>query len=451
MFLQNCIYRSYQRGGWCPGSKHQKHMTMNPTLYLYRFSGPRGPGPYTMKYWWTLGCFPTGREIPFRLQEFLSTYKQEHVPIEVEEWLRCFVKDPLEELQNASKALFDAAEASPEMESTRGYRAIQPGIVPLLAPMEKFGRQLGVKISPTGLRAVVSNTTLKERFLDDLFEYKEILEKEGSTPHRRLARKSLDKLLPEGDASGPFVSTQQIDPLNKNLSDFVGAVISPPDTTAADERKLIHLLTTISEGCAGCGHYDDARSMLAGALMFCHDADARAVIHANLAIISFLNGDFREAEYNGREAALLQLEAKRVSSPGARGYAVWAAAVAYQDDFDRAERIIHDALALYSGNEELKNMAVQLQKIRVAQASLSSGGEVPELLRGSRYYLPSQQSKALAKGNGKGFDNEFDWVLFKNKLYPSKMNPNTNEMGSVFRRVGDMGLFISSSRSMERL
>ncbi|RNF00283.1 hypothetical protein TraAM80_07683 [Trypanosoma rangeli] len=426
-------------------------MTMNPTLYLYRFPGPRGPGPYTMKYWWTLGCFPTGREMPFRLQEFLLTYQQEHVPIEVEEWLRCFVKDPLQELQNASKALFDAAEASPEMESTRGYRAIQPSIIPLLAPMEKFGRQLGVKISPTGLRAVLSNTTLKERFLDDLFEYQEILEKEGSTPHRRLARRSLEKLLPEGEAGESFVSTQQIVPVSKNLGNFVGAVISPPDTTAADERKLIHLLTTISEGCAGCGHYDDARSMLAGALMFCHDADAQAVTHANLAISSFLNGDFREAEYNGREAALLQPEAKYVSSAGARGYAVWAAAVAYQDDFDRAERIIHDALALYSGNEELKNMSAQLQKIRVAQASLSYSGEVPELLRGSRCHLPSQQSKALAKGNGKGFDNEFDWVLFKNKLYPSKMNPSTNEMGSVFRRVGDMGMLISSSRSMERL
>ncbi|RNE95393.1 uncharacterized protein Tco025E_10033 [Trypanosoma conorhini] len=426
-------------------------MTMNPTLYLYRFPGPRGPGPYTMKYWWTLGCFPTGRETPFRLQEFLLTYQQEHVPIEVEEWLCCFVKDPLAELRNACKDLFDAAEACPEKESTRGYRAIQPSVMPLLAPMKKFEKQLGIRISPTGLRAVVSSKVLKERFLDDLFEYKELIEKEGSTPHRRLARSNLEQLLPEEETDNSSLSTQHIDPVVPELGNFVGAVASPPDTTAADEKKLIHLLTTVSEGCVSCGHYDDASSMLAGALMFCHDADAKAVIHANLAITLLLNGDFRQAEYNGREAALLQPKAKSLSSAGARGYAAWAAAVAYQDDFEKAERIINDALALHSTNEEIKSMAVQLRKLRAAQASLSSSGEVPESLRGSRYYLPSQQSRALAKGNGKAFDNEFDWALFKNKLYPSKMNPNTNEMGSVFRRVGDMGLFISGSRTMERL
>ncbi|EKG07065.1 hypothetical protein TCSYLVIO_001807 [Trypanosoma cruzi] len=451
IFSRSSIYRSYQRGGWCPGSKHQKHMTMNPTLYLYRFPGPRGPGPYTMKYWWTMGCFPTGRETPFRLQEFLLAYQQEHVPIEVEEWLCCFVKDPLEELCDASKDLFDAVEAFPEMETTRGYRAVKPSVTPLLAKIKKFERQLGFKISPTGLRAVVSNTVLKERFLDDLFEYRKLIEREGSTPHRRLARESLEKLLPGREDEESYVTAQKVDMVGKELGKFVGAVASPPDTTAADEKKLICLLTTISEGCVDLGHYDDASSMLADALLFCHDSDTKAAAHANLAISSFLNGKFRQAEYNGREAALLQPEAKSISGAGAKGHAMWAAAVAYQDDIDKAERIINDALSLYSSNEEIKEMAKQIQKMRVTQSSFSSNGEVPETLRGSRYYLPSQQSQALAKGSGKGFDNEFDWALFKNKLYPNKMDPTTNEMGSVFRRVGDMGLFISSSRSMEPL
>ncbi|KEG07465.1 hypothetical protein DQ04_09721030 [Trypanosoma grayi] len=404
-----------------------------------------------MKYWWTLGTFPTGMETPFRLQEFLATYQKEHVPIEVEEWLQCFVKDPVEELTNASKELLDAVEACPEIELTRGYKALQPSIVPLRKAMGKFEKQLGVSMSPVGVRAVVSSSLLKERFLDDLYEYKEILEREGSTPHRRLARKSFENILPDGGEGELYVTDRKTDEVGKELGDFVGAVASPPSTTAADERKLIHLLTTVSEGCVSSGHYNDATSMLSNALMFCHDSDAQAVTHANLAISCLLNGEFKQAEYNGREAALLQPKAKPVSKAGARGYAVWATAVAYQDDLDEAESIVRNALCIHEGNEQLSQLAGQLRELRSAQSSVSSSDEVPSLLRGSRSQLPSQRSRALANGSGKTFDNEFDWIVFKNKLYPSKMNPTTNEMGSVFRRVGDLGSFISTSRSMERL
>ncbi|KAH9600563.1 hypothetical protein LSM04_000268 [Trypanosoma melophagium] len=451
MFLRNRGLHSYQRGGWGPGSKHQKHMSMNPTLYLYRFPGPHGPGPYTMKYWWTLGCFPTGREVPFRLQEFLATYKQAHVPVEVEEWLHCFVKNPVSELINASTELFDALEASPEIEFTRGYTAIKPSVIPLLKPMKKFEKQLGVKISPVGVRAVISTPSLRERFLDDLYEYRELIQAGGSTPHRRLARKSFDDPLPISDEEKLHISRGGADSIGKELGNFVGDIVSPPECTAVDEKKLIQLFTTVSEGCISCGHYDEATSMLAGALMFCHDEDAQAVAHANLAVGFLLNGEFKEAEFNGREAALLQPKPKLKSSGGARGYAAWAAAVAYQDDFEKAESIVQDALRIHENDETLKQLSAQFLELRATQRLLSSNGEVPYSLRGSKTHMPSQRSRALATGNGKGFDNEFDWIVFNNKLYPSKMNPKTNEMGSVFRRVGNLGLFISTSMSMERL
>ncbi|ORC88013.1 uncharacterized protein TM35_000192570 [Trypanosoma theileri] len=451
MFLRNRGLHSYQRGGWCPGSKHQKHMSMNPTLYLYRFPGPHGPGPYTMKYWWTLGCFPTGREVPFRLQEFLSTYKQEHVPIEVEEWLHYFVKNPASELINASTELFDALEASPEIEATRGYKAIQPSVVPLLEPIKKFEKQLGVKISPVGVRAVISSPSLKERFLDDLYEYRELIRTEGSTPHRRLAKKNFDDALPISEEEKLHIEGGEFDSIGKELGNFVGDIVSPPECTAADEKKLIQLFTTVSEGCISSGHYDEATSMLAGALMFCHDADTEAVAHANLAVGFLLNGEFKEAEFNGREAALLQPKPKLNSSGGARGYAAWATAVAYQDDFEKAESIVQDALRIHEDDELLKQLSAQIRELRTTQKLLSSNGEVPYSLRGSKIHMPSQRSRALATGNGKGFDNEFDWIVFNNKLYPSKMNPTTNEMGSVFRRVGNLGLFISTSMSMERI
>ncbi|SCU68538.1 uncharacterized protein TEOVI_000833900 [Trypanosoma equiperdum] len=449
MLFRSVSCKNYQRGGWSPGSKHQKHMTLNPTLYLYRFPGPHGPGPYTMKYWWTLGCFPTGMEVPFRLHEFLSTYQQEHVPVEVEEWLRCYIKDPLSDLVNASNDFFKAVEVYPEVESARGYKTLQPSIAPLLVPMKKFEEQLGVKISPVGLRSVLSNPVLKDRFLDDLFDYKSYVEKGGSTPHRRLARSRFEGSLSVlGECEKCLPEQHQVE-ISESLGTFIGATVSPAETTADDERSLILLLTTISEGCINAGNYSDAASVLADALMFCHDPDSQATTHANISFASLLNADFKGAEYNGREAALLQPQVKPTSTACARGYVGWAAAAAYQDDFEKAEAIVKDGLTLYVGNEHLEKLANKLQALREEQPSVYK--QVPRSLRESRSHLPSQQSRGLLSGSGKGFSNEFDWVEFKNKLYPSKMDPRNNEMGSVFRRVGDLGSFISTSRSMERL
>ncbi|KAG8342422.1 hypothetical protein ERJ75_000139400 [Trypanosoma vivax] len=426
-------------------------MTLNPTLYLYRFPGPHGPGPYTMKYWWTLGCFPTGREVPFRLQEFLTTYQQEHVPVEVEEWLAFYVKDPYGELLRASRELLDALVAYPEIEKTRGYRTLMPTVVPVLQPLKKFQQQLGIKMSPAGIRFVLSDHVLRERFVDDLMEYQSAIQRGGSTPHRRSAKRAIeDSSQPVGDSYMKISDGYNVE-IGQRLEDIVNCVALPSETTADDEKKIIQLITTVSEGCIKAKLYSDASEMLGGALVFCHDTDSRAVTHANLAFASLLNGDFKSAEYNGREAALLQPQIEFARNAAVRGYMGWATAVALQDDFEKASFIVKDALSMFKGHKDLEILSGKIQQLRDIQTSFSENGEVPYLLRGSKSSLPSQQARALVSGSGRGFDNEFDWVTFKNKLYPCKMNPQNNEMGSVFRRVGDLGSFISTSRPVERL
>ncbi|AIN98432.1 hypothetical protein LPMP_221370 [Leishmania panamensis] len=180
----------------------EKHTSLNPTMYLYRFAGPHGPGPYVMKYWWTLGCLPTGLGRPFRLSEFLAEYQQQHVPIEVEEWLKCFVRNPYEELADATSELLKYLEEVPRRENTRGYRSIESGVSSFAAPLAKFERQLNVRVPSLALRAALGSASLRERLKDDLFEYRESLRLCGSTPHRRLARFAFDELLTLPRSSG---------------------------------------------------------------------------------------------------------------------------------------------------------------------------------------------------------------------------------------------------------
>lgn len=435
---------SYQRGSWAPGSKHQKHMSMNPTTYLYRFAGPRGPGPYVMKYWWTLGCFPTGMERPFRLGEFLASYKQQHVPAEVEDWLCCFVKSPFEELKCATAELLCALEEVPESENTRGYRSIESSAAAFVAPLAKMERQLNVKIPPLAVRAALASPTLRERLKDDLYEYNESLGECGSTPHRRLARTAFEET-PAIEANGKGdVSTEgRGADVPVTVGKAIGSYVSPEAHTSVDEKNLLRLLTTLSEGCVLKQDYESAFSILSTSLSFSHDDSTDSVVHANASAAALLNGQFKEAEFHGRQAALLEPQPKANKATGGRGYALWATATAFQDDFQRATRIAEKGMEVFPGNTELQALH---EKLAAARSE-----EIPSSLRGRMIRSKAQQSRALLHGSGRSFDNEFDWIVFKNKLYPSKMNPSTNEMGSVFRRVGDLGGHISTSRSTELL
>ncbi|KAG5501743.1 hypothetical protein JIQ42_05595 [Leishmania sp. Namibia] len=444
MLRRQLVALSYQRGSWAPGSKHQKHMSMNPTMYLYRFAGPHGPGPYVMKYWWTLGCFPTGIERPFRLSEFLAEYKQQHVPIEVEEWLHCFVTNPFEELKEATSELLKCLEDVPLRENTRGYRSIENGVSSFAAPLAKLEKQLNIRVPSLAVRAALGSSLLRERLKDDLFEYNESLSACGSTPHRRLARSAFDEplILPGGISDGD--SEHLREEVSVSFSEAVGSYASPNSSTSDDEKKLIRLMTTFSEGCVLKEDYDSAFSLLCSSLSFSHDDDIDAVVHSNASAAAILSGRYKEAEFHGRQSALLEPQAVSSRKSGGRGYVMWATATACQEDFDRASRIIEKGLEVFPGNADLIAMREKLAGTQLAGSSAS-----PLSTRMVR--SKGQQARALLHGGGRSFDNEFDWVVFKNKLYPSKMNPSSNEMGSVFRRVGDFGGHISTSRSLEPL
>lgn len=438
------ILLSYQRGSWAPGSKHQKHMSMNPTQYLYRFPGPSGPGPYTMKYWWTLGCFPTGIEIPFRLKEFLATYQQEHVPLEVEEWLQCFVKDPFMGLQEATTELLAQLEEAPVCRKTRGYMSINPSASQYLSPLKKFEKHLGISIPVAAVRATLGTPSLHNRLKDELFEYSMSLEESGSTHHRRLARLSFEETEPLSELPQSAEVLQEMGAsIPPHTGQLVGTYASPHSTTAPDEKNIIRFLTTCAEGSAIAKQYDVAYSILSSALKFSHDDDTDSIIHCNASSAALLDGRFKEAEFHGRQSALLEPQPRHSGKEKGRGYALWASAVAYQDDFERAGRIVEDGLSVHSASEDLQSLHQSL-------SSLSSRS-VPPSLRGVKAHTNGQQKRALLHGSGKSFDNEFDWIVFKNKLYPNKMDPSSNEMGSVFRRVGDLGGHISTSRSSELL
>ncbi|KAG5479134.1 hypothetical protein LSCM1_02986 [Leishmania martiniquensis] len=445
MLRRQLVALSYQRGSWAPGSKHQKHMSMNPTMYLYRFAGPHGPGPYVMKYWWTLGCFPTGIERPFRLSEFLAEYKQHHVPIEVEEWLQCFVTNPYEELKEATSNLLKYLEEVPLRENTRGYHSIESGVSSFAAPLAKFEKQLNIRVPSLAVRAALGSPSLRERLKDELFEYNESLSACGSTPHRRMARSAFDEppMLP-GGTSDCGHREHLPEPISVPISEAVGLYASPSSSTSDDEKKLIRLLTTFSEGCALKEDYDSAFSLLASSLGFSHDDGTDAIVHSNAAAAAILSGRYKEAEFHGRQSALLEPQEAPSKKSGGRGYVLWATATACQEDFDRASRIIEKGLDVFPDNADLRAIRESLAATQLSASSASP-------LRNRMVRSKGQQARALLHGSGRSFDNEFDWTVFKNKLYPSKMNPSSNEMGSVFRRVGDFGGHISTSRSLEPL
>jgi hypothetical protein len=421
-----------------------------------------------MKYWWTLGCFPSGRETPFRLNEFLATYQAAHVPVEVEEWLDCFIKHPAEQLVPTLEALLEHLEGMEGLEETEGYQLPEPSVVPLLPALKRLEDMATINISPVAVRAVMADKALRKRACDDTYEYLEAVRHGGSTPHRRAGYAQLSMDLTD-DAELPVAqlsdtnrvassrtssSAQRGADLMSAASNRAGAVLPRPDDatsrivsdsfsgiaddTSYDEKCLISLVTTFAEGAVKKKKFGDAANMLANLLLFSHDDDVRAAVHANVATAQNLNGLYKEAEFHGREAALLR------SSP--RGYANWATAVAYQDDFERATSIISDALVECPNDDTVRRAHEQITAL---QASLPNRRSVPLELRGKRAYSPAQQQRGLEQGEGRNFQNMTDVSVFRHKQLNSKLNPKEFELGSVFRRVGDLGGHISSTKSME--
>lgn len=421
-------------------------MSVNPTHFLYRFPGPKGPGPYTMKYWWTLGCFPTGLSVPFRLQEFLSTYQQQHVPAEVEEWLNFVIIDPVQSLRKEVNNLYCAIESYTEPDGSSQLDISAVSKHSFAPPLKKMESTLGVFISPVALTKTLKYSDLREKVLECLEEYQELLEVDGSTPHRRFARYYLDS---------PFDQTSIVSSDSSELVNFpqafpevafgIGSFVDPPADTAPDEKKIIQLLLNIAEGSSRAGLFFDARETLYSALPFSHDATSASLLYSNIASSALALGEFREAEHYAQESLLaVPLADKRRKK---KIYKVWCSAVASQGEFMRCETVIDEALQIFSDDNELELWKEQIHAQVNSKQTIFSGLAEAR----SRSKLAPVQARQLPLSTGKTFDNEFAWTAFKNKLYPSKMNPSSNEMGSVFRRVGDLGLHTSTSRSTEFL
>lgn len=443
MFRRSIKLAQFQRGSWAVGSKHQKNQMLNPTLFLYRFPGKFGPGPYTMKYWWTLGTFPSGIEIPFRLQEFLASYQQSHVPEEVEDWLNVFIKDPVDNIVPAVEAFASALDALPECDRTVGYKAIEPSVQPVLAPLKKVCEIFMMDVPATSVRAVASDAALKKQLLDEAFEYVQCVKQSGSTPHRRLGRgvMEMQQQLPVSESA---VAQKTDDTaahpiqLTDDAAAQIGAALEVDNLpTQPDEKRLIRMLATFAEGSMKKRKFSDAADLMESSLMFAHDAQSRSRIHSDAASAHNLNGDFKEAEWHAKESVLLE------KNP--RGYANWACSVAYQDDFERAAEVVQDGLALFPAHPALSKVDETLKGIA------AEGRQVNPLHRGARYQRPAQMTRGLDRAGGKNWRNEFDYVIFNNKFYAAKMDPSNSMPGSIFRRVGTLGLGYTSTQQFEPL
>jgi hypothetical protein len=392
-----------------------------------------------MKYWWTLGCFPTGLNAPFRLLEFLATYKQQHVPSEVEEWLDYYIADPAETIEQTIEELLLSLDRIEYPEEAVGYESYEPSIVPVLKPLVKFEETVGVRLDRVSVRATLSTKPLRERLLCEIFDYRDAVREGGSTIHRRMGRLSITE---DSEAPQPYLSAGPSSPvpeLSEPIKMSCGAALNVPTCTAVDERCLINVISTVAEGACRKRRYDAAAEMLAEALMFAYDDDTAGNVHCMLSSARNLGGRYHDAALHGREAALL------TKSP--RGFANWAVATAYMDNFEQAISIVDQGLLVHKNDELLLWTRNSIENER-AKLPL---GSVPMDLRKSRVHSPARYARGVEEASGRGHMNEFDTVVFKNKIYARKLDPTTMEMGSVFRRVGDVAGFISSTKSMERL
>jgi tetratricopeptide (TPR) repeat protein len=426
MLRKSCALLGFVRGGFAVGSRGGKHQGYAPTQFLYRFAGKQGPGPVLMKYWWTLGCFPTGLEVPFRLGEFHQTYVKQHVPQELEEWLMAIVKDPVEIIVNGTDEFVAAFDAIPEPEATRHRRAQTFAVHTVVKPLQVAFHELGVEVPAAAVRGCAAKPRLRRQLLNALHDYSAEVKAHASTPHRRWAAAELEAS--DAAAAPPQLAADE-QPATHGITETgassIGAVLSvDKDRTARDEHLLVEAVTTLAEASDTMHRHDHAASLLRSAFRFAHDDRTKSNVHANLATSLNKAGEFKQAEEHAKEAVLL--------SRSPRGFANWSVAVAYQDDYDTAGRILEDGLAEHPDN-------VVLQRVHKGLARAMCGKETvrPEA-RGARYHTTEQTRRGSLSQPGIMFDNQFDLVRFEGRLVPFKLDPTTNSLGSIMRRAGNM-------------
>lgn len=476
MLSRNPLLLSYVRGGFGIYSRHQKHQSYAPVPYLYRFPGKRGPGPVLMKYWHTLGQFPTGLEVPFRLEEFHQNYIRQHVPAELEDWLRCVVYDPAETLTSHMEVFMTRLQNAPAPKRSNSVlsRSNMFDAKNVHAPLQKAFDEFGVEIPVIAVRAVASSPRLREDMLDVCFAYRETVAQIGSTPHRRWAAISaFQEQGEEGKKSQTLIAPTLFPPVNSNISqnnlssslpsltpdqtEVVGKTLSSVLTfpvalkqndnnnndhddgksnssffeAAPDEILAAKMLTTLAEGChrgAQGRSADAATKLLEAALNFAReDHRVAGCTHTNLANAYSAQGDFKKAELHAKEALL-----RDGANP--RAYAAWSVATALQDDLDSALQISADALQEHPTSDVLKQVYEEIAR------AASGRTATPEHARGKRYQLQSQCNTAMRLGGGKLFDNGFDWARTPDSKLRLSMplDPTYAGMGTMVKRAPEM-------------
>ena len=457
MLRRSDVSLSFLRGGTRPGAAKQKHMTMAGTPFLYRVPKHNNPGYSTMRYWWTTGCFPTGREAPMRVHEFEAEYLRAHVPEEVEEWLRFFVSDPIYDLAPAMDELRMALESTPDAvqipEAVRALIKPQPPSVTRLVPhMKRIEDILGIEVPPVCMRGVVANSSLRTNVLDDAFEYAEAVRSSGSTPHRRTMRLMLEE--EEGDSDGQLTLPQWGGAASASAPQpteiarsAIGSALNVPKETAADEMALVRMLTSFAEGGAQMGNYEAAEKPLQSALMFSNCRDSRSSIHSNLASSYNLQGRFEEAEENARESLMLK--------PSKKAFSNLTVALAYQERSDEAMAAVDDAMLLYPEDPSLSQLRgdVKAHVVNKPARSVDPNSSVFHNIKG-RQQVPGQLTRGLRDSTGVMFGHEFDSV--KSTAHKKgtttnvyfKLDPTSRGLGSAVRRSGSQGApFVRNSTS----
>ena len=212
------------------GNRHgggARHMSLAPVVYEWRKPHfPGKPGYYTLKSFHTLGCFPSGLEAPYRLNDFHKYYLNAYLPEEMEDWLdevrplpieqaTASLKQLREELQSFTLVTPTRWQPKPMLASlsritepmedvlnvfmTENIHRPEPRMYEFVAkPQEKHRR---IKIPNSITRHILNNNYNELTDVVGLLD--ETWELIGSTPHRR-------SLLQESQTAGvPSLETTE--------------------------------------------------------------------------------------------------------------------------------------------------------------------------------------------------------------------------------------------------
>jgi Tfp pilus assembly protein PilF len=440
--------------GFSVGSKHQKFSALAPANFLYRLPNSKGAGPVLMKYFHTLGTFPTGLEIPIRIGEFEQTYLREHVPLEVEEWLACFIRRPVDSISINVAAAIAAMEACAKPVPALHRRALpMQGVLEAVSPVQLAFAEVGIDVPAVAVRFAVQRPQLRKQLIGCLGEWASVVREQGSTPHRRLAARQAmmggameleDDMEPgqrsladEASSSSPALPasstssdaaellTFQQDPTTAKGLSLLRAAVSPNQGSAPDERLVLEAVTVMAEAAQREARHDLAERLLRDGLRLAHDEETEGFARANYSCALTGCGRYGEAEAEAREAVLL--------SRRPQAYASWSVAVAYQDDMDRAAEILEEGLQAHPGDATLEAASANLSRAMTGKLA------TPEHARGLRSHGVQAERSALPLAIGKYYHNPTDAQRIGGRLVHSTLDPTSAGLGQQVRRTGSHG------------